>query len=236
MGKLFERLTDDVRFIEGLKACISCGTCTAICAAASFYSYDPRVIASTVQSRNEEEIEKLLKSDEIWYCGECMSCKTRCPRGNTPGLIIMALRALSQELGYFVESEKGRQQLFMKRVVGHWILNHGYCLYLEGIGTDLYPEQGPIWDWRQKNWEKHLERLGANYKGNGVGILRRIPEESLEEIRKIFEVTGGKARFEKIEMYSRMKAAEMGLEFGDGMDNEYFQHIYFHNNEKHNNR
>lgn len=236
MGKLFERLTDDVRFVEGLKACINCGTCTAICAAASFYSYDPRVIVSTVQTRNDEEILKLLKGDEIWYCGECMSCKTRCPRGNTPGLIIMALRSLSQELGYFVESEKGRQQLFMKRVVGHWILNYGYCLYLEGIGTDLYPEQGPIWDWRQKNWSKHLERLGANYQGDGAGILRKIPEESLEEIRRIFDVTGGRARFEKIEAYSKMKAAEMGLEFGDGMDNEYFQHIYHHNNEKHNNQ
>jgi len=55
----------------------------------------------------------------------------------------MALRALSQEMGYFVESEKGRQQLFMKRVVGGWILNYGYCLYLEGIGTSMYAETRP---------------------------------------------------------------------------------------------
>lgn len=233
MGKIFDRLNEDIRLVEGLKACINCGTCTAICAAAEFYNYDPREIANTVQTKDDEQIVDLLKSETIWYCGECMSCKTRCPRGNTPGLIIMALRSLSQELGYFVESEKGRQQLFMKRVVGGWILNYGYCLYLEGIGTDMYAEQGPVWDWRQKNWSEVMARLGANYKGDGPGILRKIPEEALDEIRKIFDVTGGSDRFEKIEKYSEQKSKEMNLEFGDGIDNEYFQHIFSHNNQKH---
>ncbi len=234
MGVLFDKLMEDVRFKEGLKACINCGTCTAICAAASFYNYDPRNIIDTVQTRDEDEIKELLKSDTIWYCGECMSCKTRCPRDNTPGLVIMALRALSQELGYFVESEKGRQQLAIKRTVGQWILKFGYCLYLEGIGTDLHPEQGPVWDWIQKNWKENFERLGANYKGNGPGILRKIPEEALDEIRKIFDVTGGTERFEKIEKFSKQKAEEMNMKFDDGIDNEYFSHIYSHNNNTHN--
>ena len=44
------------------------------------YRYDPRKIVDIVQSKDEAEIEKLLKSDVIWYCGECMSCVTRCPR------------------------------------------------------------------------------------------------------------------------------------------------------------
>jgi heterodisulfide reductase subunit C len=234
MGEIYNKLIEDVRFQEGVKACINCGTCTAICAAASFYDYDPRLIVDTVQSRNEDKIKDLLKSDTIWYCGECMSCKTRCPRGNTPGLVIMALRALSQDLGYFVESEKGRQQLAIKRTVGQWILDYGYCLYLEGVGTDLHPEQGPIWDWKQKNWAKVFERLGANYKGDGPGILRKIPEEALNEIRKIFEVTGGNARFDKIEKFSKKKAEEMNLKFGEGIDNEYFSYIYTHNNNSHN--
>ena len=79
MGKLYDELTKDYRVKEGLKTCINCGTCTAICPAAEFYRYDPRKIVDTVQSKNEAEIEKLLKSDTIWYCGECMSCVTRCP-------------------------------------------------------------------------------------------------------------------------------------------------------------
>jgi len=233
MGKLFDKLKEDVRFEEGLKACINCGTCTAICPAAEFYDYDPREIADTIQSKDDHKIEELMKGEAIWYCGEYMSCKTRCPRGNAPGLVIMALRSLSQDMGYFVESEKGRQQLAIKRTIGEWILNEGYCLYLEGVGTDMHPEQGPIWDWEQDNWYKVFERLGANYRGKGVGIFRKIPDDALAEIQKIFEVTGGIDRFDKIEKHSKDKAAEMGIEFGDEKLNKYVKHIYTQNNNKH---
>lgn len=235
MGKLYEKLLADVRFEEGLNACINCGTCTAICAAAEFYNYDPRAIVDLVQTRDEEKIEELLKSDVIWYCGECMSCKTRCPRGNAPGLVIMALRSLSQDMGYFTESEKGRQQLALKRTIGHWILETGYCIFLEGVGRDLHPEQGPVWDWKQKNWHQVYKRLGANYKGNGPGILRKIPDEALDELKKIFEVTGGLKRFDTIENCSKAKADEMGLQFDETNANEYFRHIYKYNSNKHQN-
>jgi heterodisulfide reductase subunit C1 len=233
MKTLFERLNEDVRFIEGLKACLNCGTCTAICPAAEFYDYHPRVIVDIVQTKDDKKIEDLLKSETIWYCGECMSCKTRCPRGNAPGLIIMALRALSQELGYFTESEKGRQQLAVKRSVGEWILKYGYCLYLAEIGIENHPEQGPVWEWEHKNIEEIMIRVGANYNGEGAGVLRKIPEEALDEIKKIFEVTGGKKRFEDIENYSKVKAIEMGLDLNDGLDNDYFRHIYTTNSKDH---
>jgi heterodisulfide reductase subunit C len=233
MENYIDLLKQDIRFEEGLNACMNCGVCTAICPAAEFYNYDPRQIIDIVQSGDNDEIEKLLKSDVIWYCGECMSCKTRCPRGNAPGLVIMALRGLSQELGFFVESEKGRQQLVVKRTVGQWILDHGYCLYLEGVGTDLHPEQGPVWDWIQDNYRAVFHRLGANYQGEGPGILRKIPEEAMEEIRKIFEITGGNRRYEKIEYYSKKKAEELDLELDEGIDNEYFRHIYKTNNGSH---
>ena len=226
-------LMQDIRFEEGLNACMNCGVCTAICPAAEFYNYDPRKIVDIVQTKSNDQIIGLLKSEEIWYCGECMSCKTRCPRGNAPGLIIMALRSLSQDLGYFVESEKGRQQLVLKRTVGEWILKHGYCLYLEGVGTSMHPEQGPVWDWIQDNWKDIFKRLGANYQGDGPGILRKIPEEAMQEIREIFEVTGGKTRYEKIEEFSKKKAEELNMKLDDGIDNEYFRHIYKTNNKKH---
>lgn len=230
---LHEQLKEDVRFQEGMKACFNCGTCTAICPAAEFFNYDPRLIVDIVQSKNEEEIENLLKGDMIWYCGECMSCKTRCPRGNAPGLIVMALRSLSQELGYFTESEKGRQQIVTKRSVGDLILEHGYCMYMEGVGTDQHPEQGPVWDWIQENWKQIMARLGANYQGDGPGILRKIPDESLDELRRIFEVTGGADRYRKIEEFSKVKARELGWEFDDSKDCEYYRHANRDNDKKH---
>jgi heterodisulfide reductase subunit C len=226
MEKLYNLLSEDIRFEEGLNACMNCGVCTAICPAAEFYDYDPRQIVDTVQTKDDTKITELLKSETIWYCGECMSCKTRCPRGNAPGLIIMALRSLSQDLGFFTESEKGRQQLALKRTVGHWMITYGYCLYLEGVGTSMHPEQGPVWDWIQDNWADVFKKMGANYQGDGPGILRRIPEEAMEEIREIFRVTGGMKRFEDIEEYSKIKAKELNMQFDEGIENEYFRHIY----------
>ena len=233
MGKLYDQLATDVRFKEGLTACLNCGTCTAICPAAEFYNYQPRQIVDILQTKDDSQIEALLKSDLIWYCGECMSCVTRCPRNNAPGLLIMALRSLSQELGYFVESEKGRQQLAIKRTVGSWILDFGYCLYPSLITPENHPEQGPVWEWEHKNLVKVMERLGANYQKTGPGILRKIPQEDLDEIRKIFEVTAGIERFEKIEAFSKKKAGELGIPFDDGMNNEYIQQIYTTNSGSH---
>lgn len=233
MEKLYDLLLNDVRFEEGLNACMNCGVCTAICPAAEFYDYDPRKVVDIVQSKDEQKITDLLKSETIWYCGECMSCKTRCPRGNAPGLIIMSLRSLSQDLGFFTESEKGRQQLALKRTVGQWMITYGYCLYLEGVGTSLHPEQGPVWDWIQDNWSDVFKKMGANYKGDGPGILRRVPEEAMDEIREIFRITGGMERFEKIEKFSEKKARELNMELDDTIENEYFQHIYKHNSGSH---
>ncbi|HTX88454.1 MAG TPA: 4Fe-4S dicluster domain-containing protein [Bacteroidales bacterium] len=226
MEHLYEQLTKDIRFVEGLKACLNCGTCTAICPAAEFYNYQPRKIVDILQTKDDAQIEALLKGEEIWYCGECMSCVTRCPRGNAPGLLITALRALSQELGFFTESEKGRQQLAIKRTVGKWLLEYGYCLFPSEIDPALHPEQGPVWEWEHAHLEEVMDRLGANYRKTGPGILRKIPDEDLEELRKIFDVTGATGRFNKIEEFSEKKAGEMGLELGPGMDNEYIRHIY----------
>lgn len=215
MKTLYEQLSEDIRFQEGMNACINCGTCTAVCPAAEFYDYDPRRVVDLVQSKNDTEIERLLRSDTIWFCGECMSCVTRCPRNNAPGLIIMALRSLSQDLGFFTDSEKGRQQIALKRAIGDSVLNTGYCLYARNITYEAHPEAGLIWKWSLANIDELYKRLGANLDGDGVGVLRKIPQADLDELKRIFDVTGGTKRYEKIEEYSAKKAAEMGLSMDD---------------------
>ena len=196
---LTEYLQKDVRFAEALKACMNCGVCTAICPAAEFYDYDPRRICDIVQRGDEEAIEQLLRSDTIWYCGQCMSCKTRCPRGNVPGELISVLRKASQELGLFHNSEKGRQQSFLMKSLQGNILEIGYCVYPDRVDPDYHPEQGPIWKWYREHIEDIAPKLGANYHGSGSGALRDIPEEDLEEVRRIFEVTGGMELKKKVE-------------------------------------
>jgi heterodisulfide reductase subunit C len=230
----FELLMEDVRFEEGLKACMNCGVCTAICPAAEFYNYDPRKIVDLVQSEDNEEIEALLKSETIWYCGECMSCKTRCPRGNTPGLVIMALRTLSQQLGMFTESEKGRQQFAIKRTVGENIFKYGYCVASYAVKPELHLEQGPIWKYILENTYDVYRRLGGQINELGAGPLRKIPEEAKEELKRIFDVTGGTDFFNTIERHSKKKATEMGLQFdNEGIDNEYFIEVFTSNSKNH---
>jgi heterodisulfide reductase subunit C len=233
MPDYYKMLKEDVRFEEGLTACINCGTCTAICPAAEFFNYDPRLIAETVQTGDNKKIYELLTGDTIWYCGECMSCKTRCPRDNTPGLIIMALRHLAMKTGLFTKSEKGRQQLVIKRSIGEWILKYGYCVYREELTMDDHPEQGPTWEWQNSHLNDLLKRLGIDYNVNGPGVLRKIPEEALEEIRSIFRETGGMEFLENIEKQSAKKAREMGLEFDNRLNCEYMHDIYQANSSHH---
>jgi heterodisulfide reductase subunit C len=225
MVNLYQELEKDVRFREGLKSCLNCGVCTAICPAAEVSDYDPRMVVNIVQERDEAELEKLLKSDIIWRCGECLSCKTRCPRGNTPCYIIQALRGLSIETGFFTESEQGRKQLAVKRTVGDHILKYGYCVYVDEIDLEMYPEQGPVWDWLRKNREQILERLGTSYKKDRAGTLRNTSDESLADLKNIFDQTGGTRRFELIEKYSSEKAKELNISFSTEKD-DYFKYLY----------
>lgn len=230
MGKYYDMLMEDVRMKEGLTACMNCGVCTGLCPSAEFYHYDPRQIVSTVQTQDDEAIEKLLKSEEIWYCGECMSCRPRCPRANTPGYVIQALRSMSQRLGYFVESEKGRQQLALKRTIGESILSTGYCIYPKMIVPEIHPEQGPVWQWIWENDQQVFEQFTPVYRTKGVGALREVEGEAMDEVRSIFEVSGGMAFFENIESHSERKARELGY---DGADQQYFNDVYSKNSGKH---
>ncbi len=191
MGELINEIKSDLRYHEALKACMNCGMCTAVCPAAEFYDYDPRKICEMVQRNNETELEGLLRSDLIWYCGQCMSCKPRCPRGNAPGEVLNILRKISQEKGYFKDSEMGRQQVQIMNAIGSNILEIGYCVHPDKVNPDMHVEQGPVWRWYINNIEEVSDKLGANYHKEGSGALRRIPHEDMDEIRKIFEVTGG---------------------------------------------
>lgn len=219
----FEELNKDYRFKEGYHTCINCGTCTAVCPAAEFYRYDPRKIVSIVQTRDNERIEALLKSDTIWYCGECMSCVTRCPRKNGPGLVIMALRNLSAKLGFFTCSEKGRQLYALTKALNSNVLYLGYCVHPSTFRYEDHPESGPVFEWALNNKEAVYSRLGANFGKDGPGALRRIPQEDLDELKSIYDETGGTERLEQVEKYSLEKAREMGM-----TPEEYIKFIFNH--------
>ncbi len=214
---LISRLEQDIRFVEAAKSCMNCGICTAICPAAEYFDYDPRTVINTVKSGDEEKLQAFIENDYIWYCGQCMSCKTRCPRNNCPGMVISALRQLSQETGAFIKSRLGRQQYLIKQTVGKNILKYGYCIHPTSVIPDKHPEQGPVWQWVYKNMDNVYPVAGGNLDKPGPGALRKIPQQSIDELNAIFAETGGISLFNSIENYSRQKAVELGL--GTNADN-----------------
>ena len=153
---------------------------------------------------------------------------TRCPRKNGPGLVIMALRELSIRLGYFVESEKGRQLLPLTHALTGNILKYGYCVYPRSFKWEDHMESGPVFKWHLEHLEKSMERLGANFEKEGAGVLRKVPQEALDELQAIFDVTGGTERIKQVEECSAKKAKEMGMTL-----EEYEQHAFNYCSDKH---
>ena len=58
-----------------------------------------------------------------------------------------------------------------------------------------------------------------------------MDQQVLDEIHKIFEITGGTAMFEAIEQYSQEAARRMGM---DSNSDEYMEHLLTANNGTHN--
>ncbi|MBR6211474.1 MAG: hypothetical protein IKQ64_00350, partial [Bacteroidales bacterium] len=91
-----------------------------------------------------------------------------------------------------------------------------------------HPESGPVFEWVLKNKDDVYGRLGANYRGKGPGALRSIPQEDLDELKAIYDVTGGTERLELVEKYSHAKAEEMGM-----TDEEYLKYTFEYCSDKH---
>ena len=87
-----------------------------------------------------------------------------------------------------------------------------------------------VWKWIIDNDEQIYGQFTSCYGKAGAGALRKVSDETLDEINKIFEVTGGKDMFDTIERHSDRKAREMGF---DGANEEYFMEIYTRNSNEH---
>jgi len=197
--ELAAKIAEDPRYREACQSCINCGVCTAICPAAVYFPYDPRQIVNEVLEGNEETLRELLSSDTIWYCGQCMSCKPRCPRGNIPGSLIQILRKVSIETGLFGQSTYGRQQIVIKRGIGENILSTGYCVHPTRMEPDQHPEQGPVWEWMVHNASQVYGRFDETFDRVGGSLLRKPGPQTRLELQRIFEVTGGMKLWDQIE-------------------------------------
>ena len=52
-------------------------------------------------------------------------------------------------------------------------------------------------NWEEKHLEDVFERLGGNLDGKGPGAMRRIPQEDLDQLKAIFDITGATERIRR---------------------------------------
>lgn len=196
-------------------SCMNCGLCSAVCPAAEFNDYNPRQIMETIQRKDEEELTELLKADTIWFCAQCGSCKTRCPRGNSPWSVISSLRQLSQLKGYHTSSVRGRQQYFGRHLWGGNYWNRGLTLYFRNPAAESHLDFGPRFARYFQNKEEIHRRVGSCPDMDGSMPGRKVPPETLQQLRRCFQVGGALHLWNQIEKYAQEQAKEWGMDIDD---------------------
>ena len=82
---------------ENIKACFSCGTCTATCPVSQIDSdFNPRKIIRQVLLGLRDEV---LSSPVIWRCVQCYGCYAKCPQNVKFTEVMAALREMAVEAG-----------------------------------------------------------------------------------------------------------------------------------------
>ena len=172
---------NDLRFKKsGFKKCIQCGRCTASCPAAYLHAdYKPRDLMRRFMlgDLNSSEIDEL-----IWKCGQCYSCRARCPRNCKAGLGVLALQAEAVSQGDAPSeiiniSEKIKKNLYFK----------GETFLPSTLDIDILNEFGE--ETYKQCLDNNLKRERLGFKLDDTRQLP-IPEDSMREIRKIMRFTG----------------------------------------------
>jgi len=99
--KLSEEFLEHVYAIpqgEKIRECLQCGTCSASCPTSFAMEYSPREIIAALRAGM---LDRVLKSNTVWFCTSCYSCTVRCPSGIPFTDVMYELRRLGVEHGLY---------------------------------------------------------------------------------------------------------------------------------------
>lgn len=192
-------------------SCMSCGVCASLCPAAEFFDYNPRTIMETVQDKNEENIVELLKSETIWYCSQCGSCKPKCPRKNNPFAMISSLRQLSQLKGFHVLTVKGRQQYAGRHLWGGNLWNRACTFYFRNPDPETHKDFGPRFKEYYEKQETFFRRIGGCPDMDGWLSGRKVHPDTLEQVRRIWHLGGALYLWKQLKMQPWGRLRRWGL-------------------------
>ncbi|MCK4449130.1 MAG: (Fe-S)-binding protein, partial [Anaerolineae bacterium] len=108
--------TDQVNSLSGqtIQLCYHCHKCTAGCPAAFAMEYGPDRILRLIQFGQRE---RLLTSRDAWLCLGCEMCGAFCPNEIDIGEVMIALKEMSEEIGYRVEDCQQLRELLADYLV-----------------------------------------------------------------------------------------------------------------------
>lgn len=197
---------------HALETCIACGVCTSQCPAAHYFAeYNPRTIVDAALSQDEERLIELLKSDVLWYCGQCGSCIPMCPRENNLMGLVSSLRFLAQLKGYHLSSVRGRQQYAMRHLCGGNLWNRGFSLYFRNVTAEGHPDFGPRYARYQSEAEGQMIRLGASPDRPGNFGGRKLSPQTLAEFRSCLVSGGTMVLWNQLENHASEDAKKSGV-------------------------
>ncbi|HVP10464.1 MAG TPA: 4Fe-4S dicluster domain-containing protein [Phycisphaerae bacterium] len=206
---------------HSLKSCLYCGVCTSQCPAAQYFEeYNPRIVVDVALARDEDRLIDLLKSDVLWYCGQCGSCRAKCPRENNVMGLVSSLRFLSQLKGYHLASVRGRQQYAARHLWGANLWNRALSLYFRNAKPQTHQDFGPRYE---QYWEEAVEqmrRLGASPDARGDLAGKKVEPETLAQVRRCLQWGGTLVLWQALEEYAAAQAAEWGLTI-----DEYYEKV-----------
>ena len=199
--------------------CMACGMCTSQCPAAEYYEdYNPRVIIDVVLSDDETRLVELLKSETLWYCGQCGSCVPKCPRENNLMALISSLRFLAQLKGYHLFSTRGRQQYAARHLWGGNLWNRACSLYFRNVAADDHPDFGPRYAKYESEVDQQMTRVGASPDTDGQFGGRKVPPETLDELRRCVARGGTLALWNRLEELASEEARKLGISIDEYYD------------------
>ncbi len=164
---------------SGFKKCIQCGRCTASCPAAYLNNdFNPRKLMRKFIFLDiySNEINQI-----IWKCGQCYSCRARCPRNCKAGLGVQSLQIRSVKIG-----EAPKERLEIAKQIKINLYEYGEVFLPSMFKKLILNELGnETQDWFLKIMIKR-KSLGFLSESSRPS---KLPEDALKEVRGILKLT-----------------------------------------------
>ena len=157
--------------------CYQCGKCSAGCPVAEDMDLPPSMVMRLLQTENNFNDEKILKSHSIWLCVTCEMCLSRCPMEIDIPSMMDYLRQKSRS--------ENKQNAKAKNIIA---FHKSFLSSIKHTGR-LY-ELGLILDYKRQSLNM-TQDMTLGPKMMSRGKLHLFPEKikDLAHIAKIFKKT-----------------------------------------------